>query len=83
MKDYIVTQITEAQRVILMAFEEARFWELVCIGLTGNRGGTMTELCDYLQEVPSSDTPNIQKGYLVLGHILCGLAKDQLSIRPA
>jgi D-sedoheptulose 7-phosphate isomerase len=63
---------------ILRAFEEARAMGLVCIGLTGNRGGPMRELCDHLLEVPSSDTPKIQEGHLVLGHILCGLVENAL-----
>lgn len=63
---------------ILRAFEEARFRTLVCIGLTGNRGGPMRELCDYLLEVPSSDTPKIQEGHLMLGHILCGLIENAI-----
>ncbi len=63
---------------ILRAFEEARAMELVCIGLTGNRIGPMRELCDYLLEVPSSVTPKIQEGHLVLGHILCGLVENAL-----
>ena len=63
---------------ILRAFEEARVRGLVCVGLTGNRGGPMRELCDYLLEVPSSDTPKIQEGHLVLGHILCGLVENAI-----
>ena len=63
---------------ILRAFEEARKQGLVCIGLTGNRGGPMQELCDYLLEVPSGDTPTIQEGHLVLGHILCGLVEKAI-----
>ncbi len=58
---------------ILRAFEEARKQGLVCIGLTGNRGGPMIKLCDYLLATPSSDTPKIQEGHLIMGHILCGL----------
>lgn len=63
---------------ILRAFEEARSHGLVSIGLTGNRGGPMRELCDHLLEVPSSDTPKIQEGHLVIGHILCGLVEDAI-----
>lgn len=67
---------------ILSAFEEARSRRLVCIGLTGNRGGRMRELCDYLLEVPSGDTPKIQEGHLVLGHILCGLVERTIFKAP-
>lgn len=63
---------------MLRAFEQARKQGLVCIGLTGNRGSPMRELCDYLLEVPSADTPKIQEGHLVLGHILCGLVEQEL-----
>jgi len=63
---------------ILRALEEARSRGLVCIGLTGNRGGPMRELCDFLLEVPSGVTPKIQEGHLVLGHILCGLVENAI-----
>jgi D-sedoheptulose 7-phosphate isomerase len=63
---------------VLLAFKEARSRGLICVGLTGNRGGPMRELCDYCLEVPSSDTPKIQEGHLVLGHILCGLVENAI-----
>lgn len=63
---------------ILNAFREARGKGLVCVGLTGNRGGPMSELCDYLLETPSAKTPKIQEGHLVLGHILCGLVENAI-----
>jgi len=67
---------------VLLAFEEARSRGLICIGLTGNRGGQMRDLCDHLLEVPSADTPNIQEGHLVLGHILCGLVESAIFKAP-
>ena len=67
---------------ILQAFEEARSRNLVCIGLTGNHGGPMRELCNHLLEVPSGDTPKIQEGHLVLGHILCGLIENAIFKAP-
>lgn len=67
---------------ILRALEEARARGLVCVGLTGNRGGTMRELCDYLLAIPSGDTPKIQEGHLVLGHILCGLVETTMFSAP-
>lgn len=67
---------------VLLALKEARSRGLICIGLTGNRGGPIKELCDYLLEVPSSDTPKIQEGHLVLGHILCGLVESAIFRAP-
>lgn len=63
---------------VLRGFEEARLRGLICIGLTGNRSGLMRDLCDYLLEVPSGDTPKIQEGHAVLGHILCGLVENAI-----
>jgi D-sedoheptulose 7-phosphate isomerase len=68
---------------VLFALKEAHKKGLVCIGLTGNRGGPMRELCDHLLEVPSADTPKIQEGHLVLGHVLCGLVESALFKDPA
>lgn len=67
---------------ILLAFQEARARGLICIGLTGNRGGPMRELCDHLLEVPSPDTPKVQEGHLVLGHTICGLVESAIFTAP-
>jgi D-sedoheptulose 7-phosphate isomerase len=63
---------------ILRAFEAAREVGLVTVGFTGNRGGPMRDLCDHLLAVPSADTPKIQEGHLVLGHIFCGLVEAEM-----
>lgn len=63
---------------ILLALQEARSRNVICIGLTGNRGGPMKDLCDYYLDVPSADTPKVQEGHLILGHILCGLVEDAI-----
>jgi D-sedoheptulose 7-phosphate isomerase len=63
---------------VLSAFKEARSLGLTCIGFTGDRGGPMNELCDHYFAVPSDDTPKIQEGHLVLGHILCGLVEPEM-----
>ena len=63
---------------ILKAFEEAKLNGLICVGLTGNKGGPMHDLCDFVLAVPSIDTPKIQEGHLILGHTLCGLIENQI-----
>jgi D-sedoheptulose 7-phosphate isomerase len=63
---------------ILSAFKQAKAQGMLSIGLTGNRGGPMADVCDYLLAIPSGDTPKIQEGHLVLGHILCGLVENAL-----
>lgn len=68
---------------VIAALQEAKTRGIVCIGMTGNRGGPMKELCDHHLEVPSADTPKIQEGHAVLGHILCGLVERALFRAPA
>lgn len=63
---------------ILGAFELAREKGIVTVGFTGNRKGPMVGLSDHLLEVPSSVTPKIQEGHLVLGHTLCGLIENAM-----
>jgi D-sedoheptulose 7-phosphate isomerase len=67
---------------ILLALREGQARGLVTIGMTGNRGGGIGEFCDHLLEVPSSDTPRIQEGHAVLGHILCGYVESALFKEP-
>jgi len=68
---------------VIAALREARSRGVVCIGMTGNRGGPMKDLCDHCLDVPSADTPKIQEGHAVLGHILCGLVERALFKAPA
>jgi D-sedoheptulose 7-phosphate isomerase len=68
---------------VIAAMREAKNRGVVCIGMTGNRGGPMKDLCEYYLDVPSADTPKIQEGHAVLGHILCGLVEQALFKAPA
>ena len=69
---------------ILKALEFAKSSGIPTIGFTGNRQGPMNNLCDHLLAVPSSETPKIQEGHLVLGHIICGLIENSIfaELRP-
>jgi len=57
---------------ILKALQAAKEVGLITIGLTGNRNGPMNAMCDHVLSMPSADTPKIQEGHLIMGHILCG-----------
>lgn len=63
---------------IIRALETAATAGLRTVGLTGSRKGRMVELCDLCLEVPSPNTPKIQEGHLVIGHVLCGLIEDAM-----
>ncbi|HEX4958433.1 MAG TPA: D-sedoheptulose 7-phosphate isomerase [Lacibacter sp.] len=62
---------------ILEAFKVAAEKGMITIGFTGETGGKMKEICDYLFNVPSTDTPRIQESHIMLGHIICQLVEEQ------
>lgn len=62
---------------IVKAFEVAREKGIVTVGFTGETGGQMKDLSDYLINVPSKDTPRIQESHIMLGHIVCQLVEEQ------
>jgi len=55
---------------IINAFESARKRGIKTIAITGNSGGKMAAVCDYLLDVPSDATPRIQEVHLLILHIL-------------
>lgn len=63
---------------VLLAMEEARKAGLLVIGFTGERGWARPEVCDISIEIPSAETPKIQEGHLLLGHIICGLVETEM-----
>ena len=76
--DFLVGLSTSGNSVnILKAFEVAREKGITTVGFTGESGGKMRELCDYLLNVPSSNTPRIQESHIMLGHIICQLVEEQ------
>ena len=51
---------------------------IIAVGLTGEGGGAMAELCDYCIKVPSSETPRIQEAHILIGHIICSVVEEEL-----
>jgi D-sedoheptulose 7-phosphate isomerase len=60
---------------IVKAFEMAKTIGVTTIGFTGQKGGSMKELGDYLINVPSNTTPRIQESHILVGHIICELVE--------
>lgn len=63
---------------ILKAIHAARETGMTVIGMTGQSGGQMKELCNILINVPSDDTPRIQEAHITIGHILCELVEASI-----
>lgn len=63
---------------IINALIEANALGMITVAMTGESGGKMKGHCDYLINVPSSDTPRIQESHIMIGHIICELVESAL-----
>jgi D-sedoheptulose 7-phosphate isomerase len=64
---------------VIEALEAARAIGARTVGLTGASGGAMQSVCDECIRFPSEDTPRIQEGHTLIGHILCEIVEDELT----
>ena len=63
---------------IIKAMEQAQQLGMITVGLTGETGGKMKTVSNYLNNVPSTDTPRIQETHIMVGHIICQMVEEQL-----
>jgi D-sedoheptulose 7-phosphate isomerase len=62
---------------IVEAFKTGKMKGMITIGLTGESGGDLKNISDFLFNVPSNDTPRIQESHIMLGHIICQLVEEK------
>jgi D-sedoheptulose 7-phosphate isomerase len=67
-------------RNVIRATEAARSADIRVIGLLGRDGGALRSLCDVAIVVPSSTTARIQEAHSFIGHTLCGMVEEALSL---
>jgi D-sedoheptulose 7-phosphate isomerase len=63
---------------IVRAIHASRAAGIPVVGFTGQGGGAMAELCDICLRMPSTETPKIQEGHELLGHMICGLIEHEM-----
>ncbi len=63
---------------IIKAVERAKERGMITVAMTGESGGKMKDLADFLLNVPSQDTPRIQEAHILLGHIICEIVETQI-----
>jgi len=56
---------------IIRAFETARDLRITTVALTGETGGVLAGLSDFMINIPSMDTARIQESHIMVGHIIC------------
>ena len=77
--DVLIALSTSGNSVnIIKALEQAQQIGMVTVSFTGETGGKMRQLSDYLINVPSTDTPRIQETHIMIGHIICQMTEEQL-----
>jgi D-sedoheptulose 7-phosphate isomerase len=63
---------------VLRAFQAAHSKGIITVGLTGESGGKLAPLSDFIVRVPSSDTPRIQEAHILIGHIICEMIENRI-----
>jgi D-sedoheptulose 7-phosphate isomerase len=63
---------------VIKAIEVANEIGMITVGMTGETGGRMKDICKYLINVPSKDTPRIQEAHIMIGHIICEIVEKEL-----
>lgn len=63
---------------ILKAAAVAKQNGMAVVGMTGKTGGELARYCDFLINIPSTDTPRIQEVHLLLGHQICEIVEATL-----
>ncbi len=63
---------------VIEAIQRARKEGLKIVGMTGESGGKMKDLCDWWLPMPSGDTPRIQEGHMLIGHLICQLIEEEV-----
>ena len=60
---------------VVKAMSTARKMELHTVALTGGAGGSLKANVDHCICVPSNETPRIQEGHILIGHIISELVE--------
>lgn len=55
--------------------------KIFTIGLTGEKGGEMANLCNICIQVPSNETTRIQEVHIFIEHVICGIVEENLFMK--
>ena len=63
---------------VRLALEAARAAGAHTVAFTGKNGGTITEFAQLTLRIPSAETPRIQEGHTLCGHMLCDMIEKTI-----
>ena len=63
---------------VVNAVKMANSLDMLSVGMSGDKGGKIRELCQHNIIIPSSNTARIQEAHIIVGHIFCQIIEDKL-----
>ena len=63
---------------IVKAVLQANELEMTTIGLSGESGGKLSDICSSMIKVPSGNTARIQESHIMIGHIICDIIEKSI-----
>ena len=63
---------------VVNAVKMANSLDMLSVGMSGDKGGKMKELCQHNIIIPSSNTARIQEAHIIVGHIFCQIIEENL-----
>ena len=63
---------------VIKAIEKSKELGGITIAFTGKNGGLLKNKVDCCLNISSNDTPRIQEGYMLAGHVICELVEKKL-----
>jgi len=57
---------------------KAKEMSAITVALTGETGGKLNGVTDYILKVPSKETSRIQECHITIAHIICGLVEESI-----
>jgi D-sedoheptulose 7-phosphate isomerase len=63
---------------VCLALEKAREIGAYTVAFTGKNGGGLAQVADETLQIPSTETPRIQEGHILCGHMLCDYIEQSL-----
>jgi D-sedoheptulose 7-phosphate isomerase len=63
---------------VIRALEAAKLKSIYTVSLTGKSGGKLKNIADCAICMPSEETPRIQEGHILTGHLICEIVEENL-----
>jgi len=75
---FIAISTSGNSKNIVKAILEAKKMNIITVGLTGENGGKVAEISDFVIKIPSKDTPRVQESHILIGHIISEIVEKEM-----